>query len=166
MPSSEALIRAASANDAEALGRLGTLLVEQHYAFDPRRFLAPTPETAEGYGSFLASQVNVTDAVVMVAEVEGRVVGYAYGTIEGHDWPSLRGPAAVLHDLLVDPAERNRAVGQALLDAMMGAFAARDAPRVVLVTAEGNVAAQRFFERASFRRTMVEMTRELKASKS
>lgn len=102
----------------------------------------------------------------MVAEVEGRVVGYAYGTIEGHDWPSLRGPAAVLHDLLVDPAERNRAVGQALLDAMMDAFAARDAPRVVLVTAEGNVAAQRFFERASFRRTMVEMTRELKASKS
>lgn len=166
MPSSEALIRAASANDAEALGRLGALLVEQHYSFDQQRFLAPTPGTAEGYGSFLASQVNAPDAVVMVAEVEGRVVGYAYGTIEGHDWLSLRGPAAVLHDLLVDPAERNRAVGQALLDAMMDAFAARDAPRVILVTAEGNVAAQRFFERASFRRTMVEMTRELKASKS
>ena len=79
MPSSELLIRAANANDAEALGRLGTLLVEQHYSFDPRRFLAPTPGTAEGYGSFLASQVNAMDAVVMVAEVFGRVVGRQVG---------------------------------------------------------------------------------------
>ena len=34
-------------------------------------------------------------------------------------------------------------------------------PRVVLGTAEKNVGAQRLFERSQFRRTMVEMTREL-----
>jgi RimJ/RimL family protein N-acetyltransferase len=38
---------------------------------------------------------------------------------------------------------------------------ARDAPRVVLSTAARNERAQRFFERAGFRRTMVEFTREL-----
>jgi ribosomal protein S18 acetylase RimI-like enzyme len=37
----------------------------------------------------------------------------------------------------------------------------RGAPRVVLGTAEQNEPAQRLFERLGFRRTMVEMTREL-----
>ena len=34
-------------------------------------------------------------------------------------------------------------------------------PRVVLLTAERNEAAQRLFARAGFRRTMIEMTREM-----
>ena len=37
----------------------------------------------------------------------------------------------------------------------------RGAPRVVLWTAEQNDAAQRLFDRLGFRRTMIEMTREL-----
>ena len=40
-------------------------------------------------------------------------------------------------------------------------LAARGAPRVVLSTAEKNQVAQRLFEAAGFRRTMVELTREL-----
>ena len=36
----------------------------------------------------------------------------------------------------------------------------KGAPRVVLHTAALNEAAQRFFERLGFRRTMIEMTRE------
>jgi ribosomal protein S18 acetylase RimI-like enzyme len=37
----------------------------------------------------------------------------------------------------------------------------RGAPRVVLGTAERNSAAQRLFEKLGFRRTIIEMTREL-----
>jgi ribosomal protein S18 acetylase RimI-like enzyme len=37
----------------------------------------------------------------------------------------------------------------------------RGAPRVVLGTAQRNEAAQRLFERLGFRRTMIEMTREI-----
>jgi RimJ/RimL family protein N-acetyltransferase len=37
----------------------------------------------------------------------------------------------------------------------------RGAPRVVLWTADRNSAAQRLFERLGFRRTMIEMTKEL-----
>jgi ribosomal protein S18 acetylase RimI-like enzyme len=48
-----------------------------------------------------------------------------------------------------------------LLDAMIEALAARGVPRVVLSTAEKNEGAQRLFEGVGFRRTMVEMTREL-----
>jgi ribosomal protein S18 acetylase RimI-like enzyme len=62
---------------------------------------------------------------------------------------------------VVDPAHRGQGVGRGLLDATLDAFKAKGAPRVVLSTAEGNESAQRLFARAGFRRTMIEMTREL-----
>jgi ribosomal protein S18 acetylase RimI-like enzyme len=74
---------------------------------------------------------------------------------------SLRGPAAVLHDVIVHPDHRGRGVGRLLLNATLSYLTSRGAPRVVLSTAERNVSAQRLFERMGFRRTMVEMTREL-----
>lgn len=155
-----ARVRPATPADVPALGRLGALLVRTHHAFDPARFVAATPETEAGYAGFLGSQLGRPDAVVLVAERAGTVVGYAYGCVEGPDYMALRGPAGVFHDLLVDVDARGRGVGQALLDAMLGALADRGAPRVVLSTAEPNEAAQRLFARAGFRRTMVEMTRE------
>jgi ribosomal protein S18 acetylase RimI-like enzyme len=48
-----------------------------------------------------------------------------------------------------------------LLDATLEALKARGAPRVVLSTAERHEAAQRLFDRAGFRRTMIEMPLEL-----
>jgi ribosomal protein S18 acetylase RimI-like enzyme len=48
-----------------------------------------------------------------------------------------------------------------LLDATVAKLKSRGAPRVVLSTTAQNAAAQRLFEQAGFRRTMVEMTREL-----
>ena len=89
------------------------------------------------------------------------MIGYTYAGVEGTDYMSLRGPAGVLYDIVVDPAHRGRGVGGMLLDATLAALASRGAPRAVLSTAERNETAQRLFERAGFRRTMIEMTREL-----
>ncbi len=88
-----------------------------HHEFDPQRFFAATPQTADGYGSFLGTQLDAPDALVLVAEREGDVIGYVYGGIEGMDWMSLRGPAGVLHDLVIDPSQRGSGVGRMLLDA-------------------------------------------------
>lgn len=153
-------IRPATPADLPALGRLGALLVRTHHDFDPLRFIAATPQTEHGYASYLGTQLAEPGAVVLVAEREGEVLGYAYGRVEGNDYMSLRGPAGVLHDIVVDPAHRAGGVGGSLLDAALAALTARGAPRVVLQTAERNEAAQRLFARAGFRRTMVEMTRE------
>jgi len=66
-----------------------------------------------------------------------------------------------LYDIVVDPTHRKQGVGRMLLDATLEALKARGAPRVVLSTAERNIPAQRLFDRSGFRRTMIEMTREL-----
>ena len=154
-------VRPARAGDMKAVGRLGALLVRLHHHFDPLRFMAASAQTEHGYGSFLGTQLANPDVIVLVAERGGEVVGYTYAGVEGTDYMSLRGPAGVLYDIVVDPAHRQHGVGRMLLDATMAALEAKGAPRVVLSTAERNATAQRLFEHAGFRRTMIEMTREL-----
>jgi len=156
----QVVIRSATRADLPAIGRLGALLVRLHHDFDPQRFIPATPRTEQGYGSFIGTQLEVPDVIVLVAERDGEVLGYSYAGLEGFDYMALRAPAGALYDIVVDPAHRGHGVGRMLLDATLAALADRGAPRVVLSTAERNEPAQRLFARAGFRRTMIEMTRE------
>ena len=156
-----ATIRPAAPADLPAIGRLGALLVRMHHDFDPQRFIAPTPLTERQYASFLGGQLGRPNVVVLVAERGGEVVGYTYAAVEGSDFMSLRGPAGVLYDIVVDPERRKQGLGRLLLDATLAALEELGAPRVLLSTAERNETAQRLFACAGFRRTMIELTREL-----
>jgi ribosomal protein S18 acetylase RimI-like enzyme len=157
-------IRPAVPADLPTLGRLGALLVRTHHDFDPERFIAATAETERRYGSFLGTQLDEPSIVILVAVRDGKVVGYTYAGVEGRDYMALRGPAGVLHDIVVDPAPRGHGVGRMLLEATVAALEERGVPRIVLSTAERNEAARRLFTRAGFRPTMIEMTRELERS--
>ena len=158
---SDVIVRPARPADQAAMGRLGAMLVREHHDFDPQRFIAPLPRLAERYGSFLVSQIERTEMIVLVAERDEAVVGYAYAGLEGNDYMALRGPAGVLYDLVVDPDHRRHHVGSKLLDTALAELTRLGAPRVVLFTAEKNHVAQAMFAGAEFRRTMIEMTREL-----
>jgi ribosomal protein S18 acetylase RimI-like enzyme len=155
------IVRRAAPADLQRIGRLGALLIEEHHGFDPQRFVAAGPGTPEGYASFIGTQLEDPDKAVLVADDSGEVVGYAYAAVEGYDYMALRGPAGVLHDIIVDPQHRGRGVGRLLLAAALAFLRSRGTPRVVLSTAERNEAAQGLFASAGFRRTMIEMTREL-----
>ena len=154
-------IRPATSADLTAVGRLAAMLVRLHHDFDAQRFIAASPRTEEGYAAYLASQLDKASVLLLVAVRDGKVMGYTYAGIEGFDYMALRGPAGALYDIVVDPEHRGSGAGRQLLDATMAALGQRGAPRVVLSTAERNEAAQRLFARAGFRRTMIEMTREL-----
>ncbi|OWV92766.1 acetyltransferase [Rhizobium sp. R72] len=152
-------IRPATSSDAAILGHFGALLVALHHEIDPARFIAASTNTPQGYAHFLARESNRPDAIVLVAQDESTILGYAYAALEGADYMSLRGPAGVIHDLFVDPARRCKGVGRLLLDAVVADMDRRGAERIVLSTAYGNEAAQRLFASMGFRPTMVEMTR-------
>jgi len=145
----------------ETVGRLGAILVKAHHDFDQKRFLPPTEGTPEGYSSFLRRQLSNEKVIILVAEIDGVVAGYSYAGLEGTDWMSLRGPAGVIYDILVDSNFRRQGVGMQLLQAMLEVLSSRGTEQVVLSTADRNEEAQRLFERAGFRRTMIEMTKEL-----
>jgi ribosomal protein S18 acetylase RimI-like enzyme len=154
-------IRRAAPADLPAIGRLGALLVREFHDFDPQRFIAATSQTEQGYAWYIGTQLTEPKVVVLVAELGGRVVAYTYGGVEARDYMSLRGPAGVVYDIVVDPDHQGRGVGRTLLEATLAELEARGAPRFVLSTAEKNGPAQRLFSRAGFRRTMIEMTREV-----
>jgi len=159
---SDVTIRRATRSDLPALGRMGALLMRTHFAFDQKRFLEPGDNAEEGYAWFLGEQLkDDTNAVVLVAEAEGEVVGYVYAALEPISWKELRDACGFIHDIVVEERGRRHGVATKLMNAAMSWLKEQGAPRVVLGTAEQNEAAQRLFERLGFRRTMVEMTREL-----
>jgi ribosomal protein S18 acetylase RimI-like enzyme len=162
-------VRPATRADLPAVARLAALLVRLHHAFDPARFLCLEP-LEPGYARFLGGELDDDDAVILVAvtrdpassdEAE-RVIGYTYGRLEPRDWNELLDACGKIHDVYVDEAARGRGAAKALVEAMVERLESKGAPRVVLLSATPNVAAQRLFAKLGFRPTMVEMTREKK----
>jgi ribosomal protein S18 acetylase RimI-like enzyme len=88
-------------------------------------------------------------------------VGYVYAGVEPVSWKELRAESGYVHDLVVDEPYRRSGIATALMAEALDWLTKRGLPRVVLWTAEPNVGAQRLFDRLGFRRTMIEMTREL-----
>jgi ribosomal protein S18 acetylase RimI-like enzyme len=163
-PSNAIAIRPANTADLPRIGFLGDMLVEVHNAFDAERFIATRPRTPADYAAFMGTQLGKPDVAIFVAHINDDVIGYAYCAVEGFDYMQLRGPAGVVHDIIVDPEYRGQGVGKQLLDASLSFLRSHNAPRVVLTTADRNAPALRLFENAGFRRTMVEMTRELNSA--
>ena len=155
------LVRRAVDGDLPALGRMGAELMRVHFAFDPLRFMDPGADPAAGYAWFLGTQIHDDEVAIFVAELEGVAVGYVYAGLEPQSWKELREAAGFVHDVVVTDDARRLGVATALMDAAIGWLKSRGVPRVMLWTAQPNHGAQELFDRLGFRRTMVEMTKEL-----
>ena len=123
--------------------------------------MAPSGNPESGYAWFLGTQLDESSVAVFVAERDGAVAGYVYAGLEPQSWKELREECGFIHDVVVKDEERRAGVASALMDAACEWLKSIGAPRVILWTAEGNDGAQRLFARLGFRKTMVEMTKEL-----
>lgn len=99
----------------------------------------PTPWSERGFRNVLERP----DAVLLVAELDGRVVGHAVA------WFTPVG--GELADLAVDPAERRRGIGRGLLEVVLEIAAERGAARLLLQVRVSNVAARRLYAATGFR---------------
>jgi 8-oxo-dGTP diphosphatase len=83
---------------------------------------------------------------VLVAEVEGRVVGFlALSFI-----PVLSGLRALIDDLAVDPANQRQGIGAALVEAAVQHAARRGAAHLLVDTSRGDSAAREFYRACGF----------------
>ncbi len=157
-------IRRATPRDVPALARLGARLARMHHRFDPARFFLPEEPIEDGYAWWLGKELANRRAVILAATVRARggerVIGYAYGRMEGRDWNTLRDRCGVGVDLWVEPRARKARVGTRLVEALVAALESLGAERVVLSVAARNSEAEGLFHRLGFRPTMLEMTRE------
>ena len=158
----EVVIRPAGEADAPALARLGSGLARSHHRMDPERFMAPEP-LEPGYAWWLGKEVSNPRAVVLAAVRRGRIVGYAYGRLEGRDWNTLREACGVGVDLVVEARSRGAGLGRRLLDELVRRLGEKGAQMVAIQVAERNPRARRLFASLGFRPAMVEMVRAVPA---
>ena len=149
------VVRRATREDAEIVADFAMKLVEQHQVYDPLRFARIA--NVDGMKWFYGGQTEAKDAVVLVAELEARLVGFAYVTYEEKNYAELAVSAAHLHDIYVDSEARGSGAGHALIEAAVDVAKEFGATKLMLSVAAKNPTAQRFFERAGFETTMHEM---------
>jgi ribosomal protein S18 acetylase RimI-like enzyme len=154
------IVRTAEKADLQGIAQLAGQLVRQHHDFDALRFML-IPNVEAGYGHFFESELSNPDVLLLAAEHEGRLVGYAYARLEARDWNSLLDSCGALHDIFVSEGLRRQGVARLLVDAVRDGLRSKGAPRLVLHTASKNFAARQFFAALGFRETMLELTLEL-----
>src|SRR6476619_4382232 len=109
------LVRPAVQQDAESIAEFALRLFAQHRAYDADRFA--DLRNKEGAARYYMSRAQADDAAVLVADMDGSVVGFAYLEYERVDYIDLLENAVWLHDLYVDDSARGKGVGKMLMQA-------------------------------------------------
>ena len=149
------LVRRATRKDAAIVAEFAMKLVEQHVGYDPVRFARIA--TLDGMAWFYGEQTEAKYAVVLVAEIDGRVVGFAYISYEERNYADLATAVARLHDVYVDETARHSGAGRELIKGSVEVAKEFGATKLLLSVAAKNAAAKEFFEQAGFVTTMHEM---------
>lgn len=157
------VIRGMVKADLGPVGLLAGHLVREHHGFDAKRFFV-TDNIEDGYRGYFGKALDDADAktVLVVAEVDGQLAGYVYGSIEPRDWAKLLGSHGAIHDLFVDDRFRRRGLAKKLMLGAIERLQAAGAAQVVLYSATPNAQSQALFSSLGFRSTMIEMTYEPK----
>jgi len=155
----QTIIRNATLDDIEGAARLGAEIVRLHHSVDSKRFFI-LDDIEQGYAWWLRQEIERPEAIIMVADRDGEIVGYAYGAIEERDWSILIDRHGSVHDVFVVEAVRRQGVARAMVTAVLRRLEELGAPLIVLRTMVQNDSARHLAESLGFRSTMLEMTRE------
>jgi GNAT superfamily N-acetyltransferase len=125
--------------------------------------LGPTDDDPDDPGPYLAALAEIEHtpgAVVLVAEVDGQVVGLCQLCILRH-LQHRGGRCAEIESVHVDPDWRGRGVGTVLMRAAVARAAAEGCYRVQLTSNLARERAHAFYERLGFRPSHVGFKRPL-----
>ncbi len=150
-------VRRATKDDAGKIAEFAVALFELHAAWDAKRFTQIA--THDGAEKFYGGRAE--NGSVFVAESDGEVVGFAYFEYEPTLYAELATKVAWLHDIYVDPADRERGAAKALLVAVRDEAKRLGGNKVLLSVALANEHGRQVFERNGFRPTMLEMMLEI-----
>ncbi len=87
-------------------------------------------------------EIDSADAVFLVAETDGRVVGYLSGAFAADE--------CEISNIAVESSHRRQGIGSALFDAFMSAAVERGAKYLFLLVRDGNIAATELYKSIGF----------------
>lgn len=155
------IIRLAEEEDLRSVSQLAMRLTQQHQSYNPRRFVNFDNHEEQLYELF-KWEIRSAETVICVAELDNRIVGYAFVRVEEASLIEISERSAWLHDIYVDEAARGLHVGKLLMQAAREAAREQLGSKVLMLhVAPQNERARKVFESYGFQPTMLEMMLDL-----
>lgn len=150
-------IRLAKREDADAIARMWEDLVRYHQMID-EALPAATHNGGAMYAKRLTDRLDDTHTRVLVAEIDGQVIGYVLGVIVDLV-PEIfvQEYSGFLADIYVEEAYRGKGVGRALVDALRDWFRQRSVRYFEWNVAARNAAGRAFWNAMGGRDMMIRM---------
>jgi RimJ/RimL family protein N-acetyltransferase len=149
-------IRPATEADVPSVLPLVARICALHASWDADRFRTRDhPE--QMYDRWLRQRAGDPRSVFLVAEHDGRIVGYLVGTIEAEIPIYWTPECGWIHDLWVDETYRHEGVGRQMAMLTVERFSQLGVKQIRLQTAAVNEGARRLFESCGFRVSTIEM---------
>lgn len=149
-------------DDLRAIVDLAVALAKLHFDYDKQRFSRGSFEPLEKtHQDFMRDQLQNPRSVFLLAEENGRIIGYAFLRLEPKSLGDLLDDGAWLHDIYFEEGARSRGVGKLFFDAVVDEAKGLGSKSLMLTVSPHNTTAQKFFAKCGFRHTMHEMRLEL-----
>lgn len=141
-------VRQAIPDDVEGIVPLWQEMTDFNAALDPR--MGITPEGAEHFRQFLLLRLEDDNSCVLIAEVEGRIVGYTIGRVVSNPPVFSLSEYAYISDMCVTEGWRRRGIGRRLYQALCEWFRAKGLSVIQLSTLHHNPVSQAFWRAMGF----------------
>jgi GNAT superfamily N-acetyltransferase len=154
------IIRIAGEDDVPVIGQMWEKLAQYHNMLDEA-----LPPAARGggkvYARRLISRLNDRQTLVLVAEDDGRLIGYALAVVvDVIPDMFIQENSGFLADIYVDDDYRRQGVGRALVTEVRSWLSRQGIRSFEWYVAEHNQAGQQFWESLGGRRVMTRMRTE------
>ena len=141
-------VREATQQDIERVVELWAEMVDFHARYDPRYLRMDGSEG--GFAHHLRSHLGEADYLLMVAEIDGEVVGFLNGEVLEYPPCFAHRAHGVIDNLAVSPQWQRRGVGTALLERGMAWFSDKGVPTVEGRVLLSNPVAMEFWQKTAF----------------
>ena len=158
--SGEVTVRRATAADREAIGPLWQEMMDYHCTLNPEVF-ALAEDALSCWLEWFDTILQDENRIVLVAEVDGKPVGYVHGTVGETPPVYARRKHGSIVEISVTASWRRRGVGGKLVGALFDWFRQRGLAEVRLGRSPRNPLATAFWRKLGFEPHMVQMRRKL-----
>ncbi|MCK9271142.1 MAG: GNAT family N-acetyltransferase [Bacteroidales bacterium] len=129
-------LRKAKLQDIEKVTKYGLILLKQHSDLDP--YFTPIEAVEKVYRKFLEGCVHSADKLLLVAEINGELVGYAAGEIQARSPIFKIAEYGYINDVFVEEEFRKLGIAREFLTALKKWFESKGIKHVELSVLSNN----------------------------
>ena len=159
MPCS-AIIRKAELEDIDAIAELAKQLADYHRKLD--RYYKPGSETESEFKKFLARNMGRRNTRVLVAEIDGRIIGYFIGKIERPNPCFVPEKIGKISDAFIKEKYRKSGTGRAMFSELLKWFRKKGIKHIELSVDSRNKLGIKVWQNLGFKEFMKKMRLDLK----